>query len=243
MGRGYQRHYIGEPVIPLKAPTNKREFRYTPGEIGPNFRKFILRRFLIFILPMLALPIVMLLPFIILGGPAGIAFFCLVEGVLLFCFAVAIPIGLLIGMRFMKKFEKAGIELHPDGMEVVSVYSTDAPEIVVKVPYRNIERVRDVGPDYWGRISRETPGWIKFFIRAPIPPPEALISIFSSPENLIGVDLKRPIKIDKMVPPKAFKIPSVETHTIGSMVLDIDNRYHGRFKEELEYRIMGGDPE
>jgi len=241
MGRRYEKHFIGEPVVPIRKTGRKDRFRYPPGDMWSNYRKLILRRSAVFILPMLLIPIIMLLPFIILGGPAGIAFFCMIEGVMVLCFAIAIPIGFIIGMRFLKKFEKAGIELHGDGMQVVSVYSIDTPEIMLKVPYRNIVRVSEVGSDYWDRISRETPGWIRFLQRAPVPPPEALISIFSSPEDLIMIELKRTIRIDRMVPPKTFKIPSMGTYNIDHMVVDIDRKYHERFKEELEYRIMGGD--
>jgi hypothetical protein len=243
MGRRYEKHYIGEPVIPIRTSPRKGRFRYPTGEIWPNYRKLVIRRFAVFLLPMFLIPIVMFLPFIILGGLGGILLVMMMEGVLVFCFAIAIPIGLLIGLRFMKKFDKAGIEMHGDGMQVVSVYSTDAPEIMLKVPYSNIERVGKVESDYWDRLRRDTPGWIKFLLRAPVPPPEALISIFSSPENLIRIQLKRPIRIDKMVPPKTFRIPSVGTYNIHSMVLDIDGRYHHRFKDELEQRIMGGGME
>ncbi|MGA1847940.1 MAG: hypothetical protein ACMUHB_01245 [Thermoplasmatota archaeon] len=243
MGRGYEKHLIGEPVVPIRTTSRKRRFRYPPGDMWSNYRKIILRRSAIFILPMFLLPILILLPFIIMGGPAGIAFVCLIEGALIFCFAVAIPVGVIIGMRFLRKFNKAGIELHEDGMQVVSVYSTDAPEIMIKVPYWNIERVGAPGPDYWGRINRETPGWIKFLQGSPVPPPEALISIFSSPENLVLIELKRSIRIDRMVPPKTFRMPAVGTYNIHHMVVDIDRQYHQRFREEIEYRIMGGGPE
>jgi hypothetical protein len=236
MGKRYPDHYIGEPVGDVVDRFTGRKVNYPPGNIRARFRKITIIRSIIMMLVMLLLPLAFVIPMMMTTG-MGIQFLILLYGVFGIAFIIAIPISFFTIHRLMKKYDHMGARLLEGEIYILSVYSINTPQVILRIPYSNVLSIRKLGSKDWAEIKRRSPAWFNLLNRSPIPPQEGLYTIFSQPEDMLVLELKRTIKLEKMDPPRGFGIPGMKTYRVNNLILDVDRNHHAEFMEKIEKKI------
>ena len=153
MGRRYPEHFIGEPVGDIVDQFTGKNINYPPGDIKSTFRKITIVRSLIILLIMMILPLAFVIPMMMSTG-MGYQFLIMLYGVLGIAFLIAIPISFFSISRMLRKYDHMGVRLLEGEIYILSVYSINTPQIILRLPYSNVISIKKTSSKDWDEIKR-----------------------------------------------------------------------------------------
>ena len=241
MDRPGGRHLIGEPVEMI-LPRKKRGILFPNAPYGPKMDGFFRDRLRAMAIAMgiaFVIAIVLTAPlliFIIFLLPLLIIFMAFLF---LLIIGISYPMMKVLMRSRIKDMERNGVTLHENGIRVRSKYSIGSPTVDIDIPYSNIEGASIGGKAFWESLERNTPKFFMFLNGFPQPRAEDLFTMFSKTEDLIVVRLKKPVRIDRLVPSSGFRTPRQRSYRVRELVLDIDPGRQGEFLDLLSALTSG----